>query len=98
MAFLRRIVRQGALRVRFADGKIEDFGDGTAPKIVVALKDSAAEWALLANPEMALGELYMDARLVVEQGDIYDLLALGAANTQDDASPALFPRAVARSA
>lgn len=88
--FLRRIIRQGALRVRFADGQVEVFGDGSIPNVAVALKDSAAEWALLANPELALGELYMDARLVLEEGDIYDVVALGAANSQDNAYPAFF--------
>ena len=88
--FLRRVIKQGALRVHFADGRFEDFGDGSVPRIVVALKDRAAEWALLANPELALGELYMDARLVVERGDVYDLLALGAANARDNAHPAAF--------
>jgi cyclopropane-fatty-acyl-phospholipid synthase len=34
----------------------------------------------MLNPALALGELYMDGRLVVTKGGLYDLLALGARN------------------
>ena len=79
-AFLRRLVRRGRLEVATADGAAETFGDGVGPPLGVKLLDGAAERRLMLNPELALGELYMDGRLVLTKGDLYDLLELGARN------------------
>src|SRR5205085_3817571 len=75
-----KLVRFGRLRVEFYDGTVEDFGDGTGPQVAVRFADKAALWELLRDPEFQLGELYMDGRLLVTQGDLYDLLAIGSAN------------------
>ena len=45
------------------------------PKIAIRLADRAAERELLLNPELALGELYMDGRLELVEGDLYDFVA-----------------------
>src|SRR5271154_3699605 len=79
-AFLRRLVRRGRLEVATADGIAETFGDGVGPPLGVKLLDGAAERRLMLNPELAMGELYVDGRLVVTKGDLYDLLELGARN------------------
>src|SRR5580693_4128560 len=79
-AFLRRLVRRGRLEVATADDAIETFGDGLGPLLGVKLVDRAAEQRLMLNPALALGELYMDGRLVVTKGGLYDLLELGARN------------------
>jgi cyclopropane-fatty-acyl-phospholipid synthase len=78
--FLRRLVRTGRLEVVTADGIAETFGDGGGPPIGVKILDRGAERRLMLNPALALGELYMDGRLVVTKGGLYDLLALGARN------------------
>jgi cyclopropane-fatty-acyl-phospholipid synthase len=44
--------------------------------VAVRFAHPSAERALLLDPELKLGELYMDGALVVEQGSIADLLAL----------------------
>jgi cyclopropane-fatty-acyl-phospholipid synthase len=77
-AFLRRLVRKGRLEVETADGVIETFGDGEGPLLGVKLVDRAAERRLMLNPALSLGELYMDGRLIVTKGGLYDLLELGA--------------------
>jgi cyclopropane-fatty-acyl-phospholipid synthase len=82
-AFLRRLVRKGRLEVETADGASETFGDGEGPLLGVKLADRRAEWRLIANPALSLGELYMDGRLIVTQGDLYSLLELGARNLND---------------
>jgi len=83
-AFLRmvlnRLVRQGSLTVTVGNGKPMVFGDGTGEPIHVHLADNRSVTRLLLDPDMALGELYMDGRLVVQQGDIADLIALGMQN------------------
>jgi cyclopropane-fatty-acyl-phospholipid synthase len=78
--FLRRLVRTGRLEVVTADGNAETFGDGAGPPLGVKILDGAAERRLMLNPALALGELYMDGRLVLTKGGLYDLLALGARN------------------
>jgi cyclopropane-fatty-acyl-phospholipid synthase len=78
--FLRRLVRTGRLEVVTADGNAETFGDGGGPPLGVKILDRGAERRLMLNPALALGELYMDGRLVVTKGGLYDLLALGARN------------------
>jgi len=88
--FLRKFVRRGGLSVRFADGSSDTFGDGSDPVVAVAFADEAAETALLTNPELKLGELYMDGRLVIERGDLYDLLRLGTSNLSDFRAPRAF--------
>src|ERR1700733_12229904 len=79
-AFLRRLVQTGRLEVVTADGIAETFGDGAGPPLGVKILDGAAERRLMLNPALALGELYMDGRLVVTKGGLCDLLALGARN------------------
>ncbi|HEY2444624.1 MAG TPA: cyclopropane-fatty-acyl-phospholipid synthase family protein, partial [Rhizomicrobium sp.] len=51
------------------------FGTG-APEIGMRLHDRLALMELALNPELKLGELYMEGRLTVENGDIADLLSL----------------------
>ena len=79
-AYLRRLIRRGRLEVETADGVTETFGDGAGPRLGVKVLDRAAEWRLMFNPALSLGELYTDGRLVVTRGGLYDLLELGARN------------------
>jgi cyclopropane-fatty-acyl-phospholipid synthase len=79
-AFLRRLIRRGRLEVETADGVVETYGDGAGPLLGVKLLDSAAERRLMLNPALSLGELYMDGRVIVTKGGLYDLLELGACN------------------
>src|SRR5271166_592445 len=79
-SLLRKLVRTGDLEVETADGVKQVYGDGSGPRLGVRLADRAAEWELLLNPTLTLGELYMDGRLIVTEGDLYDVLELGAKN------------------
>jgi len=67
--------RHGALGVHHANGRYQQFGTGE-PEIVIRFKDSRAESQLFLNPDLKLGELYMDGRLILEKGDVAQLLAL----------------------
>jgi len=80
-ALLSRIVNRGSLTVVTSGGKELVFGDGTGPEVRVRFADPGAERLLLVNPDLRLGELFMDGRLIVERGSIFDFLAtvLGAA-------------------
>ncbi|KLK91065.1 cyclopropane-fatty-acyl-phospholipid synthase [Microvirga vignae] len=71
-----RAVKRGTLTMTTAKGETFTFGDGGLPEAAIRFTDTAAEMALCLNPELKLGELFMDGRLVIEQGDILNLLQL----------------------
>ena len=77
---ISKLVRFGRLRVEFFDGSTREFGDGAGPEIAIRFADKRALWELVRDPELKLGELYMDGRLLLTQGDLYDFLAIGSAN------------------
>jgi cyclopropane-fatty-acyl-phospholipid synthase len=74
--FLRRFIRCGSFTVTTARGRTRTFGDGTGRPVVVRFSDAAAQRAVLFDPELKLGEAYMDGTLIVERGSIADVLAL----------------------
>jgi cyclopropane-fatty-acyl-phospholipid synthase len=87
-------VKRGSLELVTAAGKRLTVGDGGEPTVTVRFADRAAELALLWDPEMEMGELFMDGRLIVEQGSIYDLLELLWRDSHGDRSR--LPRQFAR--
>jgi cyclopropane-fatty-acyl-phospholipid synthase len=78
-AVLRQIIRKGTLTIIGPDGRYYHAGSGE-PVVTVRITDSAAIPRLLVNPDLAVGEAYMDGTLVIEDGDIYDFLSLCFAN------------------
>jgi len=84
---LRRIVQSGALTLIDSQGKEHSYGDGRGPVVAVRLLDPRLERQLVVDPQLALGEGYMQGRLRMEQGRIYDLLALLLSNVQDKSLP-----------
>ena len=101
--FLTRLIQVGNVELRFPDGSRRVFGDGSGRHVVVAVHDSGAGnqrsfgalAALMANPNVALGELYMDGWFDVVEGDLYDLLATGSDNLGRIHAP-VWLRALAR--
>ena len=84
---LRRIVRNGDLVFIDCDGNAHSFGDGEGRRLTVRLADARVERQLAINPELRLGEAYMDGRLTIEGGRVYDLLELLLANMQRLGTP-----------
>ena len=74
--FLSRFIRQGSLDVTTAAGNVYTFGDGSGAPVSVRLTNATAQRAVLLDPELRLGEAYMDGSLVVERGSIADLLEI----------------------
>jgi len=82
---MTRFIRRGDLRITTARGRTFRFGDGTGQPIAVRFTTPAAQRQVLLNPELKLGECYMDGGFVVEDGSIADFLAL--AMGQPDEAP-----------
>ena len=71
-----RFLKRGALEILTSRGTRLILGDGGEPRVTIRFADAAAERQLLLDPELKLGELFMDGRIVVEAGSLYDLLQL----------------------
>jgi len=78
-AFLKQLIRVGNLTVVEPGGRTGTYGDGSGPEVRVRLGPGAA-MRLAKNPELAVGECYMDGSLMLEAGDIYDLMDLAGRN------------------
>ena len=52
------------------------FGDETGEPIAVRFTTRTAQWGVLLDPELAVGETYMNGTLVIEQGSIAEFLHL----------------------
>jgi cyclopropane-fatty-acyl-phospholipid synthase len=73
---LQTFIRRGTFTVTTSRGARFTCGNGQEPKVAVRLTTRGAEWGLLLDPELKLGEAYMAGTFVVEQGTIADVLAL----------------------
>ena len=73
---LRTFVTRGNFTLTTSRGTTFAFGDGSGKPVAVRFTTRAAEWGILLDPELRLGEAYMDGTFVVEQGTIADVLAI----------------------
>jgi len=88
-ALLGRVVRRGTLEVETPSGSRFIVGDGSGERVAVRVADSGAVWQLILRPELALGELYMDGRIVVTQGSVCNLVMLLGGNLGCQSPPGI---------
>jgi cyclopropane-fatty-acyl-phospholipid synthase len=74
--FLQQFIRRGSMTFTTADGTKFTCGDGTGRHVSARFLTANAERRILINPELALGEIYMDGLFVVENGSIADALVI----------------------
>ena len=79
-ALLKSIVRTGSLRLIDGAGRMHEYGDGTPPHCTVRLGARHLDYTLALNPELSIGEAYMDGLLTIEEGTLFDLLEISARN------------------
>ncbi len=79
------VVERGALTIVDANGERHTFGDGTGKIVVARLHDKRLHTRFFLNPQLAVGEAFMDGTLTIEEGDIYDFLDLCVSNLGWDA-------------
>ncbi|MDO8533475.1 MAG: cyclopropane-fatty-acyl-phospholipid synthase family protein [Xanthobacteraceae bacterium] len=73
---LAKLVRHGTLKVSTGPGRRFTVGDGSGTPIEISF---ASRWTLLSillNPELKLGEAYMDGSFRIERGSLADFLDL----------------------
>ena len=78
----QRIVTIGHLRVVDAHGRSNDFAGSAGTSVVIRLHDPALHWKLLVRPRLVLPEAYMNGTLTIEEGTLFDLVDLLAANLE----------------
>ncbi|MEG3163482.1 cyclopropane-fatty-acyl-phospholipid synthase family protein [Sphingomonas sp. PB2P19] len=91
--FFARFVKRGQITVTYADGTTKMFGtpDATLPNVAVRFTDKGVPLAIVRNPALGAAEAFMDGRLVIDQGDIRDLVRLLKGNTPWEKGDALKP-------
>jgi cyclopropane-fatty-acyl-phospholipid synthase len=68
----------GNLQVTTARGATLLFGDGAGPPIAVRFVSQRAQWSVLLDPDLRLGEAYMDGTFVVDRGSVAEFVDLAA--------------------
>jgi cyclopropane-fatty-acyl-phospholipid synthase len=86
--FFAGLIRTGSLEVRTAAGRSFCVGDGSGERPAIQFNDRRAETLFMIDPELRFGELFMDGRIDVTAGSLYDVVALASENLAD-ASPGL---------
>ena len=77
---LRRLIVEGTLDVIDARGATHRFGNDAPPHVKLRFHDASLPWHILTSPSLALGEGYMDGRVSVDAGHIYQFLEIATRN------------------
>ena len=79
---LKKLNFDGTLEIIDSNGKTHKFGNSN-PQVCIRLKNKSIERKLFLNPNLHIGEAYMNEELVLEKGTIEDFLNL-ITNCYDD--------------
>lgn len=79
---MARMVQHGELHVTFASGRRATFGQPEPgyPNVSVRFADEKVPRDIMLDPRLGAAEAYMDGRLVLEEGEIIDLVQLVQSN------------------
>lgn len=78
---LRRTIRMGRLDVRYPDGRVIRYGDENGPQAAIRIADWATAWRISLGPSLGFGEGWMDGRVALESGTLFDLVDVLLSNT-----------------
>jgi cyclopropane-fatty-acyl-phospholipid synthase len=73
---LSQFIRRGSITFTTARGDTFACGDGTGTPVTARFRTRKAQIRILVDPELALGEVFMDGDFVIERGTIIDVLAI----------------------
>ncbi len=92
--FLNRIIRHGTLELTDHQGRTRSFGTATPdfPDVAIRLADKDVASFIALHPRLGAGEAYMNGRLIIERGDIMQLIELVRANAPWDKGGDLKPK------
>ncbi|WOJ90097.1 cyclopropane-fatty-acyl-phospholipid synthase family protein [Methylocapsa polymorpha] len=78
--FFAGLIKAGSMEIETAEGHRFLVGDGSGEKIALRFNDRTAQIRLMVDPELHFGELFMDERIDVTEGSVYDALLLASEN------------------
>jgi cyclopropane-fatty-acyl-phospholipid synthase len=90
--FLARAFKRGELTVTLPNGTTRTYGQPTEglPAVAIRFLDNKVIRDILRDPALGAGEAFMDGRLVIERGDVFDFVNLAKANSRyEDGANAL---------
>jgi cyclopropane-fatty-acyl-phospholipid synthase len=73
---LNKAIRKGTLNVIDTGGKTHRFVGTPAPEVTVRLHSRTLEYRLYINPDLVMGEAYMNGTLTIEQGSLREFLEI----------------------
>ncbi len=75
---LKRLIKRGTLKVVDAAGGRRSYGNAAPgfPNVAIRFTDARVGRDIARSPRLGIGEAYMDGRVIMEQGDILDLIML----------------------
>jgi cyclopropane-fatty-acyl-phospholipid synthase len=71
-----KLLTKGSITLKLPGKEPRAYGRGGGKHLTVRFTDRKVAFDILKNPRLGLGEAYMDARLIIEDGTILDLLEL----------------------
>ena len=74
--FLSRLIKYGSLVVIYVGGRSAQFGEPSPSPVTIRFHARSLPRNIFLNPDLALGEAYMDGTLTVDDDDLYGLLEL----------------------
>lgn len=92
----RTTIRRGSLKMTNHAGKTVQYGPGGDPSVAIKIKDAGFARKLIRDPEMAVGEAYMDGHLEIEGDDLYGLLTLAILNVRGEGYGAWWMKVLTR--
>src|SRR4029077_12945679 len=79
-SLLPRVIRVGRLSVIDAAGRTHVFEGSPGPTATIRLHDRGLHWKCLLSPRFYVPDAYMNGRLTIEEGSLYDFLNLVTSN------------------
>ncbi len=89
---LRRIVKTGTIELIGPDGDSDCVAASPSPRVTVRIKSRKFLAKLFAAPSFFLAEGYVNGDLVIEEGDLRQMLAVLMSGVQDGAYPIFFDK------
>ncbi|PWR25365.1 SAM-dependent methyltransferase [Zavarzinia aquatilis] len=73
-SLLSQVIRHGRLGVIYPNGRRQTYGEkGDGPCPTLRIHDRSVLIAAALDPSLGIAEAYMDGRVTIEDGDIYDV-------------------------
>ena len=80
---LNNIFHKGTVIIKYTDGSTQKLGDGTGESFEITMHDPKLPMKLIKNPDLAMGEAYMDGKITISNDDLYGFLKLVTQNIQE---------------